>query len=124
MNIQRLIDQIKAHPNADKIGMILCHNGIVRGTSREGRPVSGLEISVDAAKLADVLETHRKMPGIIDIQVEIAADRPLAAGFGRGYSTSTGTADGNAAGALGARPWRGTDVAPLFTRMVRARGRR
>ena len=80
MNIQRLIDQIKAHPNADKIGMILCHNGIVRGTSREGRPVSGLEISVDAAKLADVLETHRKMPGIIDIQVEIAADRPLAVG--------------------------------------------
>jgi molybdopterin synthase catalytic subunit len=80
MNIQRLIDRIKAHPEAAKIGMILCHNGIVRGTSRDGRSVSGLTVSVDEAKLASVLETHRRMPGIVDIQVEIVAGRPLAVG--------------------------------------------
>lgn len=80
MNIQRLIDRIKAHPEAAKIGMILCHNGIVRGTSRDGRSVSGLEVSVDEDKLASVLETHRRMPGIVDIQVEIVAGRPLAVG--------------------------------------------
>ena len=80
MNIQRLIDRIKAHPEAAKIGMILCHNGIVRGTSRDGRSVSGLTVSVDEDKLASVLETHRRMPGIVDIQVEIVAGRPLAVG--------------------------------------------
>jgi molybdopterin synthase catalytic subunit len=80
MNIQRLIDRVKAHPEAAKIGMILCHNGIVRGTSRDGRSVSGLTVSVDEDKLVSVLETHRRMPGIIDIQVEIKADRPLAVG--------------------------------------------
>jgi molybdopterin synthase catalytic subunit len=80
MNIQRLIDGIKAHPKAAKIGMILCHNGIVRGTSRDGRAVSGLTVSVDEVKLASVLETYRQMPGIIDIQVEIVAGRPLAVG--------------------------------------------
>jgi molybdopterin synthase catalytic subunit len=80
MNIQHLIDRIKAHPDSAKIGMILCHNGIVRGASREGRPVTGLRVSVDAAKLEAVLATHRRMPGIVDIQVEIVADKPLAVG--------------------------------------------
>lgn len=80
MEIEKLIARIKARPDADKIGMILCHNGIVRGTARDGRPVTGLEVSVDEAKLAALLEDHRKMPGIVDIQVEIAADRPLAVG--------------------------------------------
>lgn len=80
MNVQPLIDRIKAHPDSAKIGMVLCHNGIVRGASREGRPVTGLKVSVDEAKLAEVLATHRRMPGIVDIQVEIAADTPLAVG--------------------------------------------
>jgi molybdopterin synthase catalytic subunit len=80
MNVQTLIDRIKAHPDAAKIGMILCHNGIVRGTSRDGRAVSGLTVSVDEEKLASVLETHRQMPGIVDIQVEIVTGRPLAVG--------------------------------------------
>lgn len=80
MNVQTLIDRIKAHPDAAKIGMILCHNGIVRGTSRDGRAVSGLRVSVDEEKLASVLETHRRMPGIVDIQVEIVTGRPLAVG--------------------------------------------
>jgi molybdopterin synthase catalytic subunit len=80
MNIQSLIDRIKNHPDAAKIGMILCHNGIVRGSSRDGRAVSGLEVSVDEEKLAAVLETNRRMPGIIDIQVEIIAGRSLSVG--------------------------------------------
>jgi molybdopterin synthase catalytic subunit len=80
MNIQKLIDRIKAHPDSAKIGMILCHNGIVRGTSREGQPVTGLQVTVDETKLEAVLAEHRRMPGIVDIQVEIAADCPLNVG--------------------------------------------
>jgi molybdopterin synthase catalytic subunit len=80
MDIQKLIDRMKAHPDSAKIGMILCHNGIVRGSSRDGRPVTGLQVSVDETKLKAVLSEHRRMPGIIDIQVEIAADRSLAVG--------------------------------------------
>jgi molybdopterin synthase catalytic subunit len=47
MELARLIDTIKKHPDYHKAGMILCHNGVVRGTSRDGRKVSGLTISVD-----------------------------------------------------------------------------
>ena len=47
MNLTHLIDKIKKHPDYDKAGMILCHNGIVRSTSRDGRKVSGLKVRVN-----------------------------------------------------------------------------
>ncbi len=80
MNIANLIDQIKNHPDYDKAGMILCHNGVVRGTSRDGRKVSGLSISVDYETLQQVVDEHKKRPGIIEILVEIVAGKDLAVG--------------------------------------------
>jgi len=71
MNLTALIDSIKAHPDFPKVGMILCHVGVVRGTSRDGRPVSGLDLAVDRDALAAILSEQRKRPGIVDILVEI-----------------------------------------------------
>ncbi|MBU0544427.1 MAG: molybdenum cofactor biosynthesis protein MoaE [Proteobacteria bacterium] len=80
MNLTVLIERIKKHPNYNNVGMILCHNGVVRGTSRNGRKVSGLKIAVDHAKLKQVVEENKKMPGIIEILVEIAEDKDLLVG--------------------------------------------
>lgn len=80
MNLIRMIDTIKKHPDCHKAGMILCHNGIVRGTSRDGRKVSGLTISVDYNKLRHVIETYKQQPGIIEILVEIADNEHLNVG--------------------------------------------
>ena len=80
MNADTLISKIKAHPAYDKVGMILCHNGVVRGTSRDGRQVTGLRVAVDRKQLGQVLAEHRSRPGIVDVQVEIAADADLAVG--------------------------------------------
>lgn len=80
MNIIHLMDTIKKHPDYHQVGMILCHNGIVRSTSRDGRIVSGLKISVDHKKLNDVIETHKKKPGIVEILVEIVENRTLSIG--------------------------------------------
>lgn len=80
MTVKKLIEQIKRRPDFDRVGMILAHNGVVRGTSRDGRPVRGLRVAVDEAKLAQVIETHRSRPGIVDIAVEIFADRNLVVG--------------------------------------------
>jgi molybdopterin synthase catalytic subunit len=66
-----LIDRIKAHPQYPKVGMMLCHVGVVRATSRDGRPVSGLDISVDRHGLESILSEQRKRPGIVEILVEI-----------------------------------------------------
>ncbi len=80
MNIDQMMKRIKAHPDFDKAGMVLCHNGVVRGSSRDGRKVTGLRVVVDHEKLARVIDTHKKTPGILDIQVEIAHGKDLAVG--------------------------------------------
>jgi molybdopterin synthase catalytic subunit len=80
MNADHLIAKIKRHPAYDQVGMILCHNGVVRGTSRDGRKVTGLRVAVDRDRLVKVLAEHRSRPGIVDIQVEINADTDLSIG--------------------------------------------
>jgi molybdopterin synthase catalytic subunit len=80
VNLSRMIDKIKKHPDYHRAGMILCHNGVVRDTSRNGGKVSGLTLFVDHEKLHRVIETHKKKPGIIEILVEIAENRNLAVG--------------------------------------------
>ena len=80
MDINSLIASIKKHPNYDTVGMILCHNGVVRGTSRDGRAVKGLRVAVDHPKLKQIVSEQKKIAGIMDIKVEIAADRDLTVG--------------------------------------------
>jgi molybdopterin synthase catalytic subunit len=80
MNLTHMIHTIKKHPDYHRAGMILCHNGVVRETSRDGRKVSGLTLSVDHEKLRQVIETYKKKPGIVEILVEIAENRNLTVG--------------------------------------------
>jgi molybdopterin synthase catalytic subunit len=80
MNLIQMIDTIKKHPDYRKVGMILCHNGVVRGTSRDGRQVSGLTISVNQEKLDEIITTYKQQPGIIEILVEIVDSRHLSVG--------------------------------------------
>jgi len=80
VDLTRMIDSIKKHPDYHRAGMILCHNGVVRDTSRDGRKVSGLTISVDHEKLRQVVETYKKKPGIVEILVEVAENKKLAVG--------------------------------------------
>jgi molybdopterin synthase catalytic subunit len=80
MNIQTLLEQIKKHPDFHKAGMILCHNGVVRATSREGDEVTGLEISVDHDKLSRIITEQKKTPGIVEILIHINEGKLLKVG--------------------------------------------
>ena len=80
MSLTQLIERIKQHPDYPKVGMILCHNGVVRATSRDGRQVSGLRIVVDTEKLRQVVETHKSRAGIVEILVHINGDMDLKVG--------------------------------------------
>lgn len=80
MDLKDMLDNIKKHPHYHDMGMILCHNGIVRNTSRDGRKVSGLKIKVDHEKLKQIIEEHKKRPGIIEILVEVAENKNLSVG--------------------------------------------
>lgn len=80
MDMTRMLERIKQHPDYDKVGMVLYHNGVVRNTSRDGRPVTGLRVASDHDRLAEVLAEQRRRPGIIDIQIEINDGRDLEVG--------------------------------------------
>ena len=80
MSIAKMLDEIKKHPDFEKVGMVLCHNGVVRSTTRDGRKVKGLKVSVDHAKLEQILIEQSQKPGIVDIQVNIVENKNLAVG--------------------------------------------
>lgn len=80
MHLTELIQTVKKHPDYHKVGMILCHNGVVRSTSRNGRKVSGLQVSVNHEKLREIIRLQKSKPGIVEILVQIAENRPLDIG--------------------------------------------
>jgi molybdopterin synthase catalytic subunit len=71
MKLMELIDQVKKHPDYHKVGMMLCHNGVVRATSRSGRPVSEVTVTVDRKRLESILSEIKAMPGIVEILAHV-----------------------------------------------------
>lgn len=71
------LKEAKKAPNADKVGMYLTHNGIVRKTAkkmvREGedntKPVTGMLFSYDKEKVVHVLEEARHLEGIYYVRI-------------------------------------------------------
>lgn len=79
MDMNALIDKIKTHSDYKKVGMILCHNGVVRGTSRDGAPVTSIDVKADREAIDAVVAEQKARPGIIEILVEVNEGR-LAVG--------------------------------------------
>ncbi len=71
MSLADLVAQVKQHPRYHEVGMILCHNGVVRGTSRDGKPVVELTVKADHTRLAEILAEMKSRPGIIEVLAEV-----------------------------------------------------
>ena len=69
--IDTWIEEVKQGANPEELGMILAHNGIVRGTSKSGKPVRSMTLSYDHEKLASLVPVFKRQPGIIDVKVWI-----------------------------------------------------
>lgn len=67
-NVDQQIASIKAREDAGGIGMILSHQGVVRGTSRNGEPVYGMRLSVNRERLNEALAEARTWPGLIAVE--------------------------------------------------------
>jgi len=72
MNIQEQINEWKKDPQfSKKVGMILCHNGIVRGTSRtDKREVIGVKVTPDFKLIEELRAQYEQAPGIYRVAVE------------------------------------------------------
>ena len=71
MNLMDLIGRVKKHPDYERVGMILCHNGVVRGTARDGRPVKELTVKADRARLTEIVKEMKARPGIVEVLAEV-----------------------------------------------------
>jgi molybdopterin synthase catalytic subunit len=71
MTLQEMVDVIKNRPDFDRVGMVACHNGVVRATSRDGVKVRGLEIEVDRGSLEKILLEMNGRKGIIEVAVHL-----------------------------------------------------
>jgi molybdopterin synthase catalytic subunit len=80
MDISRQIAALKALPGfSEKVGMVLVHNGVVRGSSRaSGARVAGIEARVDQSKIRAICEEYTAKPGIFKVlaQAESGSYRP------------------------------------------------
>jgi molybdopterin synthase catalytic subunit len=74
MDLVEFAARLKRKAGSDA-GMILIHNGIVRNSSRDGRPVKSIEVKVDWEKLSRILTDTRKLAGITAAEAEIQEGR-------------------------------------------------
>ncbi|MDD5204312.1 MAG: molybdenum cofactor biosynthesis protein MoaE [Desulfobacterales bacterium] len=75
MDFPGMIAALREHPEAGKMGMIASHLGVVRGSSRDGRMVTGIEVTYDRDRLGKIVDEMKRLPGIVDIRVEIREGR-------------------------------------------------
>lgn len=66
MDISKTIAELKKDPEFQKnVGMVLVHNGVVRGWSRDGhKDVDAVDIEVDRVRLAAICREFEQRPGI------------------------------------------------------------
>lgn len=58
------LEEAKRSCDLSATGMFLVHNGVVRGTSRSGEIVAGMDLVVDRARLDEIVESARLMEGV------------------------------------------------------------
>jgi len=70
-----MIEKIKREADPAKVGMIACHNGLVRSTSRRGEPAEYLEIDVNPEAWQQILDEMRAQPGIAAVEAYLFTGR-------------------------------------------------
>ena len=65
------LDEIKSGPNSAGVGMYLMHNGVVRGTTRSGAPVTGMDLTYDRERLTSIIDEIKARPGVVALRVWI-----------------------------------------------------
>lgn len=69
MTVDALLADIASRPGfAEQVGMVLTHCGVVRGRSRDGRPVTALRVKNRPARLDALCAEYRSRPGIFAVE--------------------------------------------------------
>jgi molybdopterin synthase catalytic subunit len=69
--IKSWMEDVKKREDFNDLGMMLVHNGIVRATSKDGRPITRMRLSCDRTKLAALIDEFSKRDGIVSVKAWI-----------------------------------------------------
>jgi molybdopterin synthase catalytic subunit len=69
MDLNSVMDKIRAHPRIKDAGMVLIHSGLVRSYNLQGEKVSALELEPDRDKAEAVRQELLQREGIVEILV-------------------------------------------------------
>lgn len=77
MDINKTLQELKSRPGfADHVGMMLVHNGVVRGWSRNDHStVTSVHITPDREKMAVIVREMEQRPGIFAIVADAEEGR-------------------------------------------------
>ena len=77
MDITKVIGEMKKAPGfSENVGMILVHNGVVRGWSRQDhKTVTHIDVAVDEHRVDALRREYSQKPGIYKILIECRAGR-------------------------------------------------
>ena len=70
MDLNKMVECMKAHPEYEKMGMIASHLGVVRGTSRDGQNVKGIEVVYDHDAVNRIVIDVKSLSGIVEVLVD------------------------------------------------------
>ena len=77
MDISKAIARLKQEPGfTEKVGMVLVHNGVVRGWSRkDGAAVAQIEVRPDRGRIEKLRTEYEGRPGIHRVLIEACEGR-------------------------------------------------
>lgn len=75
LTLYDLVEKVKREMDPAKVGMLACHNGVVRATSRQGLPAEYLDIDLNTEAWERILREMRSQPGIAAIEAHLCTGR-------------------------------------------------
>jgi len=73
VTLNDILRKVKSNPRISEVGAIACFIGVVRGVTKNGSPVEGLEIEAYEEKanetMARICEELSQRKGIVDVQI-------------------------------------------------------
>ena len=72
MDINKALKDLKQDPQfAERVGMVLVHNGVVRSWSREDdKKIKSIEVKSDLEKIESIRREYEQHPGIFKILIQ------------------------------------------------------
>lgn len=74
-SVEAWLSEVRQSADAARVGMCLVHNGVVRGTARDGSPVTGMELAYDRSRLDEVLAEIAALPGVAAVRAWVNEGR-------------------------------------------------